>query len=700
MRYRVGIDIGGTFTDFVVVDQAGKVSQWKEDSTPADPLAAIDKGLRALAEQRGLALDEFVGAIDGFVHGSTIATNALITRQGGPVGLICTAGFRDVLYFRDGFKWDRWNIHLEHPRDLVDRYLRIGVTERIGFDGEVMTPLDEGDVSDAADRFRAAGVRAVAIALLWSVANPVHERRVAQLLAEQLPDVYVLKSSDVLPETREWQRTSATVLSAYVLPRIGDYLARFEAMLEQNGLPHPANYMQINGGTASVEEIMRRPVMLVHSGPAAAPAAAAHAVADSDGIDSGPTDSDHVITVDMGGTSFDVCLIREGKAEMSRMTQVEHQPVGVQAVEVASIGAGGGSIGWVDAGGALRVGPRSAGAVPGPVCYDAGGTEPTVTDANVLLGYLSPEAFLGGRRKLRADLAEKAVVEHVADRLGLDPVRAAAGIIEVVNASMVGGIRSVSVERGIDPRGYLLVSAGGAGALHSARLARQLGMSRVLFPPQASTFCALGMIVTDVQHDYAASLHGTSTSLELSAVDATFAEMEATARKRLREDGFPDERIELRRYVDARYKAQVWEITVPIPSEAAYGEEDVKTIAESFHVAHERQFTYALRDQEIEFLHWRLTAIGQAPDWPQVEVTVDDSSQTPAPAGEREAYFPELSGVAPTPFYRVDELAVGAEVKGPAIFESDTTTMVINPDDVLHVLGQRNLLVDIARADR
>jgi len=696
MEYRVGIDIGGTFTDFVVVEADGTVTQWKEDSTPDDPLAAIDKGLNALAEQKGLTLAQFVGQIDRFVHGSTIATNALITRRGGPVGLICTKGFRDVLYFRDGFKWDRWDIHLEHPKDLVDRYLRIGVEERMNHLGEVVTPLDESDVADAVDRFREAGVKAVAISLLWSVANPEHEDRIAELVAEQLPDVYVLKSHDVLNETKEWQRTSATVLSAYVLPRIGDYLSRFEAMLDENGLEHPANYMQINGGTASVEEIMRRPVNLIHSGPAASPASASHVVATAGDAAGEAAANGNVIAVDMGGTSFDVCMIRENRPQMSRMIQVENQPVGVQAVDVVSIGAGGGSVGWIDTGGALRVGPQSAGAVPGPACYDAGGEHPTVTDANVVLGYLSPEAFLGGRRELRADLAAAAIDEHVAGPLGLDTVKGAAGIIEVVNANMVGGIRSVSVEKGIDPRGFLLVSAGGAGALHAARLARQLEMEKLVFPPQASTFCAMGMIVTDVKHDYAVSLHASTKAIDFGVIDEEYRRLEERAVERLKNDGFSEDQIRMSRSVDARYKGQVWEITVPIPSAEQYGPEDLETIIETFHRFHEQQFTYALREDEIEFLHWRLTATGESPDVPADASATSDGSGAAAAHGERRAYFAELGGMVDTPVYRVEQMPVGSAVEGPAIFESDTTTMVINPGDRLTVLRGGNLLVDVA----
>jgi N-methylhydantoinase A len=711
MGYRVGIDIGGTFTDFVIIDEQGEVTLWKEDSTPDDPKAAIEKGLRDVTANLGISLEDLLSDTEAFVHGSTIATNTLIQRNGGPVGLLCTDGFRDVLYFRDGYKPERFNVHLERPEDFVDRYLRIPVPGRINVDGDVLTELDESAVRAAAARFREAGVKAVAVAFLWSVVNGEHEERAAEILREELPGVGVLCSKDVLSEIREWERTSATVLSAYVLPKIGDYLRRLEDFLGESKLAHPAQYMQINGGCSTVEEIMMRPVNTLGSGPAAAPAAAAFHLAAGAGETAGGNGNGasangsgyggdgNVITVDMGGTSFDVCLIREGRPAMSRSIQVEFQPIGVAGVEVQSIGAGGGSIAWIDTGGALRVGPQSAGAKPGPACYGAGGEEPTVTDANVVLGYLSPEAFLGGRRTLRDDLSEQAVASRVSDKLGLDPLQGAAGIIEVVNANMVGGIRSVSVERGIDPRGYMLVSGGGAGGLHAARLARQLGMGQVMVPPEASTFCAFGMTVTDVRHDYTLSHHALSPTMDISELDDPFAKLEAEARERLRADGFSDDQIQLERSVDARYRNQVHELTIPIPSAEKYSADDLKTIVDTFHAEHDSQFTYSLEDVPVEFLHWRLAAIAVSPRVPRPESEVaSDPEQAGADAkiGERDAYFPEFGEKVPTPVYSTTKLPNGARITGQAIVESPTTTLVINPGDVLEVLEGGRLLITVA----
>ena len=714
MSTRVGIDIGGTFTDFTVIDENGNVRLWKEDSTPQAPLDAIERGLNAIAAQEGGTLEEFLGRTETLVHGSTIATNTLIQKDGPPIGLLCTEGFRDAIYFRDGFKPQRFNMHLARPYEFVERHLRIGVKGRINADGEVLEPLSEADVVAAAEYFRRANVGAIAVAFLWSIVNDEHERAAAEILSRELPGTPILCSTDVLPEIREWERTSSTVLSAYVLPKIGDYLRELEALLEQGGMSRRPQIMQCNGGCASVDEIMSRPVSTLHSGPAAAPSAALHYARE--------IGSEDLIAVDMGGTSFDVCLIREGKAAMSRGMQVEEQPIGVPGVEVHSIGAGGGSIAWIDDGGALRVGPRSAGARPGPAAYDAGGIHPTVTDANIVLGYLSPEAFLGGRRTLRADLAEEAVRRDVADPLGLDVTEAAAGIIQVVNASMVGGIRTVSVERGIDPRGFVLVSGGGAGGLHSVRLARQLGMRRVVIPRETSTFCAFGMTVTDVRHEYTRSHFAVSTAVDISVIDGPFQEMEAAARERLLGEGFGEDEMVIERSVDARYQNQVHELTITIPSRDSYGDADLDEITErfheeharshvpygdadldeitsAFHAAHEQQYTYSMPEIPIEFLHWRLTAVGRIA---RKDVATEEPVSDPEAAAEvartgvRMAYFEELEGKVETPVYDPQLLRPGACIHGQALLESETTTIVINPGDELTVGADGTMFVDVA----
>ncbi len=678
---RIGIDIGGTFTDFTVVDEVDGVTTWKEDSTPSDPLEAIVTGLNAMAEAESLTLRDFLGRASLLVHGTTAATNLLIQRKGPRVGLVCTQGFRDIVYFRDGYKPQRFDLHLPHPGSIVDRWLRLGVQERVDSTGTVIVPLDEESVREVARNMREAEVDAVAVALLWSIVNPVHERRVAEILREEMPDAYVICSNDVLPEMREWERTSATVLSAYILPRIGGYLDDFQEFLRNEGLKHPPLIMQINGGCSSVHEIMSRPINILASGPAAAPAAARR-FREVTGED--------VIIVDMGGTSFDVCLINDGEATMSRFVQVEDQPIGVPAVHIHSVGAGGGSIAHVDSGGALCVGPQSAGASPGPACYNLGGSYPTVTDANVVLGYLNPEGFLSGRRILRRDLSEDALVRHVGTPLGIDLLAAAAGVIAVVNSHMSSAIRAVSVEQGIDPRRFTLLSGGGAGGLHAAVLARHLGIRECFIPHVAGVLCSFGMTETDVRHDFTRAMRQRSYALDLPAIDEMYSAMESEARRRLLGEGFDDDSIDTERWVDARYPGQHHELTVQIAPDLV-AKVGLRVAAESaFHGAHTRSFGWANEDSPVEFLHWRTVGFGKQQSDAKA-ATVAGSSE-PAVAGMREIYVESVLAMQSVPFYRADDLFTGNVIAGPAIIESPTTTILIPDADQLRVLEQGYLI--------
>jgi N-methylhydantoinase A len=674
MSYRIGIDIGGTFTDFVVADGRHNVHLWKEDSTPGESTLAIKKGLTALSEQLGLSLADFFDQTSLLVHGTTIATNTVIQRNGPDIGLLCTEGFRDVLYFRDGFKPERFNIHLPHPHPFVDRWLRLGVTERISADGEVVTPLAENDVRAAAAAFREAGAAAVAVAFLWAVLNPEHEQRAAEILREELPGVPVIEAAEVLPEIREWERTSAAALSAYIAPGIDLYLQELKEWLKESGYSKPPMIMQINGGCSTVDEIVRKPVYALASGPAAAPAA---------GIYFAGQESRDLITVDMGGTSFDVCLIRDGRPAMSKTIQVEGQPIGVTGVDTHSVGAGGGSIGWVDSGGALRMGPQSAGSRPGPACYDQGGTEPTVTDANVVLGYLAPDGFLGGRRTLRDDLSRKAVEEKVAEPLGLEVQQAAAGMLRVVDANMVGAIRTVSVERGIDPRGFTMVSGGGAGGLHATRIARELGIDRVLVPQAAGVFCAFGMTVTDVQHDFVRPLHGSSETIDPTEVDELIRGLEDRGRSQLLEEGLEPDQVILERWAEARYAGQIHELRIPVPGGVAIDDGVIAEVVDAFHAQHEELFTYARRDLPIEFQHWRVVATGSMPV--KAAGGREQEGEADPKIGSRDAYFGDAEGVLSMDVYDAARLRAGNEITGPALIQAPTTTVLLSPGDRLRV---------------
>jgi N-methylhydantoinase A len=683
--YRVGVDIGGTFTDIVVWGEHG-VLLWKQDTTPESPDRGVQAGLANVAAELELDLRSFLERVSLLVHGSTVATNMVIQRSGARVGLVCTEGFRDSLYFRDGFKWDRFNPRLPRPDDLVSRRLRLGVRERIDRAGDVVVPLEETSVRAVAAQLRAEEVEAVAVCLLWAHANPAHEQRVRELLAEELPEMPVLLSSDILPELGEWVRTSATVLSSFVYGGSRDYLRRLQAWLAEQGLAVPVLIMQVNGGCTSVDQALRLPVAMIHSGPAAAPAAALQVGRRADARD--------LITIDMGGTSFDVCLIDGGEVPRGRALEVEHQPIGVPGVEIHSIGAGGGSLAWIDAGGALRVGPRSAGARPGPAAYGRGGTLPTVTDANVVLGYLSPEAFLGGRRALRRDLAAEAIRVHVADSLGLHVEEAAAGMIRIVNQNMVDAIGIVSIERGIDPRPFLLIAGGGAGALHAAALATELGMGRVLVPTEAGTLSAYGMTVTDVRHDYAGALHTDSSAPALGAIAELYARLELQAGTELGQAGFSDGAVRLRRTVDARYVGQVHELLVAVP-DGPLDEDAIARVEEGFHRLHDQRYGWSAPRRPVEFLHWRLAAAGL------IEVAAEQAfdgqaavAAAPARRGSRRAWFDEAGGFVEAPVYAGEAIPAHGELEGPAVVDVATTTIVVPPSWRLRSDGRGSFLMN------
>ena len=687
MGNRIGIDIGGTFTDVVLLQENGQFLVYKEDSTPDEPLRAITLGLEGIAAEVNSSVESLLKSTEFLVHGQTMATNALIQRNGPVVGVLCTEGFRDVIHLGRGAKPERFNVHLQKPEGFVPRYLRLGIPERIAADGTKVKPLDEDAVREAARTLGKHGVKAVAIAFLWSIVDATHEQRAAEILREELPDVDVLCSSDILPEIREWERTSSTIVSAYIAPIIGDYLRGFEAAMKQSGMPHRPLIMQVNGGCAAVPDVLARPVNAVASGPAAGPAAGAHYASSTKA-------PDRLIVVDMGGTSFDVCLLRDGEAVMSSDIRVADQPIGVNGVEVLSVGAGGGSIAWIDSGNSLRVGPRSAGSQPGPACYGRGGREPAVTDANLVVGRMAASAFLGGRRSLDMQLATQAIETHIAKPLGLDVQTAAAGILTIVNSNMATAIRAVSIERGIDPRDYVMVAGGGAGGLHAAELARMLDIGEVLIPRSAGGLCAFGMAVTPVRHDYVRLSHCYSNAAGVAdRINTVFDELIEEGRTHLESDGFEPSEIQFARHLEGRYPGQVHNLTMPLP-EGRIDDAFLRALENDFHAEHDRRFTYAMRDQPVECLHWRLTATGSRPA-PEGNLQ-RQSDGSAKPTGQRMAYMASMNAAVNTRIYEGDALAEGDHIIGPAIVEFTTTTVVINPKDEIVVQADGSSLLTIA----
>ena len=689
MGYRIGIDTGGTFTDLVLVDPAGRVELFKTPSTPDDPPAAIRTGIELISQHLGRPVPEFLGECEMIIHGTTVALNALIQLKGAKVGLLCTRGHEDSLEIRNGHKEDghRYDFHYPAATMLVPRRLRVPVTERVLSDGRVRTPLDEDDVRRGIELFRREGVEAVGVSFLWSFLHPEHERRAGELLDEALPGVHVTLSVDLLPQIREYTRTSTVAVNAYVQPQLAGYVGAIEEMLAGLGYRNPLRYVQSNGGLTSGRTFVQRAVSALNSGPAAGPSASLHFA----------TRIGHrnLLTLDMGGTSSDISLAPDGRVDLVKDVDIGRYRVGIPLVNVISIGAGGGSIAWLDRQGMLHVGPQSAEAVPGPACYMRGGNEATVTDGLVVLGYLDQRALLGGRMPIDADAARAVVEDRVARPLGLPLERAAHGIVEVVNANMIGGIRSVSVERGHDPRDFTLVAGGGATSAHAGRLAAELGIRATIVPRVASGLCAFGEAVADVKHTYLASYTTPLRRLDPSRLNELFLELEQRGREDLAEEGFADGDIGVERSLDMKYIDQVHECSVSIPSFEVTAER-LPEIEEAFHLRHEALYTYCERDNTPELINVEVNVYGRSTKLTPPEAA-EDGGGPPAPDGDRSAYFPELGEFRPTPVYAGSALRPGHTVAGPAIVQEETTTIIVYPGSRLDVPSSDLFVMSPAR---
>jgi len=658
----VGVDTGGTFTDFVLLAD-GQIRVHKVLSTPARPADAILQGLADLGIDR---------AIDVMVHGSTVATNAVLEHKGARTGLITTAGFRDVLEIGRQNRPKLYDLRQQKPPALVPRDLRLEVTERLDERGGVLVPLDEESVREAIECLQRAGVESIAVCLLFSFANPEHERMVAE--AAERAGFFVSASHVVLPEFREYERTSTVVLNAYVGPLMGRYLSQLEQSLPSCTT---LRIMQSNGGTISASTAGREAARTLLSGPAAGVVGATF-VADASGFR-------RVISFDMGGTSTDVSLI-DGTPTQTTDGRIGHYPMRLPMLDIHTVGAGGGSIAWFDAGGALRVGPVSAGADPGPAAYDRGGTEPTVSDANVVLGRLVPEAFLGGTMRLAAEHARRAV-GRIAERLGSSVEAAALGIVEIANANMEAAIRVISVERGYDPRDFTLVAFGGAGPLHACELAARLRIPRVLVPTTPGVLSALGMVATDIVKDYTRTVMLRPDG-PLVQIESVFGELEQRAWAELRAEGIAREALRLERLLDLRYVGQSYELTVPFRGSVT------KTVA-SFHQAHERRYGYADSEEPVEIVNVRLRAIGVVPKPSLARLPVPPPWQ-PVPSDERQVVFGRSRQLlaCTTALYERDRLGPGAVLSGPAIVTQYDTTTVLPPGWFARVDAVNNLIVE------
>jgi N-methylhydantoinase A len=686
---RIGIDVGGTFTDMVLVDDAsGKVSYTKTSTTPKDLAQGVINGIDKILGIAGAKLEDvdyIVGA-----HGSTIGTNALIERKGAKVGLITTRGFRDVLEIGrvqrppEGI----YDFNVDNPLPLVPRYLRLGVTERVDRDGNVLVPLNEAEVEEAVRFFKSEGVEAVAICFLFSFLNPEHERRAAEICKSIYPEVLVSLSSELAPEFREYERTSTTVLNAYLQPLtiryIDNLLNRVQA---KYGSKIDLRIMQASGGTMAADMARINAVRMVNSGPAGGAMAAAYV--------GRLTEEDHIVSVDMGGTSFDIGLIVGGTPRITSDSKFEGFPVKIPIVDVHAIGAGGGSIAWLDVGGVLNVGPQSAAADPGPACYRRGGTEPTVTDANVVLGRINPGYFLGGEMELDYDLAYKAIESRIAKPMGISVEDAALGIIKVVNANMEKGISVNSIQKGYDVREFALVAFGGAGPLHAVQLARDLSMKSAIIPTVCGNLSALGLLVSDRRYDYVQTMVELSAKLDLDAVSRIYQELEARGVEQLRSERVADKDIEVHWLADMRYEGQSYELTIPVPRKRRLSRSDIDEVERAFHDAHLRIFAYSSVDEQIEFVNLRVVVVGKTPPvhFPRQESAGPDAR--PALKSYRKVMFEGL-GWVDTPIYERDLLRAGNVVEGPAVIEETVSNTLVLPGSSATVDPYGNLIVKFA----
>ena len=685
--FKIGIDVGGTFTDFVVAREGEAPRYFKTQSTPVDPSDGVVSGLQEAASAYGLQLDKLLADTELLIHGTTVATNALVERKGARVGLITTEGFRDSLEMRDGLKEDRYNLRLTPTEPLVPRFLRHGVPERVRFDGTVDTPLDEAAVERALDAVADEGVDAVAVCFLFSFLNPRHERRVGEMVRERFPEAYLSLSTEVLPQIKEFDRVSTTVVNAYVGPVFSDYLGRLARRLASMG-GREVLIMQSSGGVSAIEDSRRSAVRAILSGPAGGVSGASHY--------GGLVGTSKVIAFDMGGTSTDISLIEDGRPHLTGETFEGGWKIAVPMIDINTLGAGGGSVARVDEGGLLRVGPRSAGAEPGPACYGAGGSEPTVTDANLLLGYLDPDNFLGGRAVLDTEATREAVRRRLAEHLGLSEVEAAFGVHRVVSTSIAEEIRLMCARQGVDPRDFAVVAFGGAAGLHVARVARELGIQRVHVPPAAPVLSAYGMLNTDLRYDSSRSFPASLEGIDLERVATIVGELEEDGRSRLSRQGIPQERVQVEVSADMRYLDQIYEVTVPVPDLAMERDELLSRWADAFHSRYEELFSYQQSGQEIRLVTLRVS-VKEA--LPAVAVRDAEAARKAGHAlkGRRQVY---LGRWRQAHVYELAAFAPGETIAGPAVVESDFTTIVLDEGDeaIVDRYGGLEVQVGIAAA--
>ena len=670
MSLNVGIDVGGTFTDFLVVEPEKEPRVYKVLSTPWDPSIGLIEGLGEIASSMGVSLRQFARSIETMVHGTTVTTNAVLTHTGARTGLLTSHGVRDTLEMRRGIREEQYNNRYTNVAPLVPRYLRAPIRGRLNYCGETVEALNTDDIRRALRLFKDENMEAVAVCFMNSFANAEQEREAAGMVRDELPGAYLTVSAELLPSIRFYDRVSTTVLNSYVGPKLGSYLERLSSRLREIEFSGVLLIMQSNGGVMSPEVAHGSPARTLLSGPAAGPGAGLSYVR-SHGHES-------CITVDMGGTSFDAALVLDGTPNVVTDGEINRHRVALPMLDIVTIGAGGGSIGWIDEGGLLRMGPQSAGADPGPACYGKGGALPTCTDADLVLGYLDPDFFAGGKIRLDRGAAVDVVRREIGEPLGMSAEEAAAGMYRVINTNMSQGVREISIKRGFDPREFPLVAAGGAGPLHAGMICHELEIPLFIVPRESSIFCAAGMLMSDLRHDFVSSFVSVFEQIDWRKLHALVTEMVQDGATLLGQEGISEDMRRFSLNLDCRYVKQYHEVSFPTTIEAVR-DADGDAIAAAFHVEHKRMYGYSLEEDgvPIELINVRLRASGITEKPHYREEAYGGRDPADALKGERGVYVPEEGTFRNVPVFDGHKTRHGYHIPGPALIEQVNTTLLL-----------------------
>lgn len=688
MTYRASIDVGGTFTDLVFTDEKGELAVFKASTTPRKTWEGMIDALELAAEYYQMPLNKLLAESTTITYSGTTGTNAIITGTGAKVGLICTGGFRDILLSREAPKKDSPYDWPPFPEPYVPRYLTMPVTERINAEGGIDIPLNEDEVRQAVRQFKEWDAEAIAVSLLWSISNSAHEKRIGEIIKEELPGIPYVLSHELNPIIREYRRMISAVIDASLHPILVKDIEQLRGQLKEHGFQGNLLVGTASGGVLTPEEAIKRPIYTIGSGPALGPVAAIY----FGQIEGG---NNNLIVLDMGGTSFDVSIVTKGTIVVTRETMVKDEVLPISRVDARSIGSGGGSIAWIDPGSLIHVGPQSSGAEPGPACYMRGGKEATVSDANLVLGYLDPDYFLGGRMKLSPQLAQEVMTNKVGKPISLDLSEAAFTVFSTVTHNMIAAIRDITIWQGVDPREYLLVSGGGATGMHVVPMAQELGVKQVLIPKVAGTLSALGGLVADITTEYSASYFAESYQFDYEGANKVLEALRKKGEEFLAMSKGIAREGKLDYFVEARYPYEVWELPIPLRSNHIKDEKELAQLVEDFHNTHERIFAVKEPGQYIECVIWRVVATAKMPQIKAKAMTSGGKDLTAAMIGKRDAYFKDLGGFVKTPVYRGDKLVCGNKIEAPAIIEEATTTIVIFPGSKATVTKWGNYLIDV-----